>query len=273
MVGDEADAARALVLRCHPVDLNLHLGAGHGTRQLLAYRAGSLVGALSLALDQHGESTLCVDPALRRQGIGRALIEAADARLARVGIQSMIVECDSSSAAGVAFLAAVGAAVRHSEFRLRLVELPRPSRATRLTLVTAGRADIETFAESSAISFGHPVVASIEHVKTLWANPGQRFYLARVGAKFVGGLRVGFLEDATYLASFHVRPEARGKGYGRDLLLEVCGQLLDEGQREIRIETRSDNHRALGLYRSCGFEIMRRFDYYARPVALHGSGG
>jgi ribosomal protein S18 acetylase RimI-like enzyme len=268
VVGGEAAAVRALEVRCRPVEMNLHLGAQAENRQLLAYRRRRLVGVLSLALEERGESTLCVDPSARRKGIGRALLREADKRLARVGIQEMLVECDATSEAGAAFLAALGGTVRHSELRLRLAALRVPDeRAARVSLVAVGRAEVGIFAESSAISFGHPVAANIERVKALWESPGQRYYLARVGDEFVGGLRVGFLDDATYIASFHIRPEARGKGFGRDLLLRVCRELRDAGEREIRIETRSDNERALELYRSCGFEIMRRYDYYARRVA------
>ena len=94
-----------------------------------------------------------------------------------------------------------------------------------------------------------------------------RFYLARVGGSVVGGIRAAFINGAeTHLTSFHTVPDARRRGYGRDLLLQTCQKLIDQGNTEIILEVLTDNEAALGLYRSCGFDIVRRYDFYRRRV-------
>lgn len=50
-----------------------------------------------------------------------------------------------------------------------------------------------------------------------------------------------------------VSPEARGKGIGRKLLEAVEADARALGCCKVTLEVRSDNERAMGLYRSVGF--------------------
>lgn len=51
-----------------------------------------------------------------------------------------------------------------------------------------------------------------------------------------------------------VCPEARGKGVGRKLLDAVTAEAKNLGCGKVTLEVRSDNVRAMGLYRSVGFK-------------------
>ena len=69
------------------------------------------------------------------------------------------------------------------------------------------------------------------------------------------------MDDYTYLgfaiyhqnhiASIAIDPHHRGKGHGRTLLLHVLEELL--ARKEITIEAKASNKRAINLYLSCGF--------------------
>jgi hypothetical protein len=119
---------------------------------------------------------------------------------------------------------------------------------------------------ASATSFGHPSEASYSEFDTQVRDARYRFYRARVDTSVVGGIRVTRYDTETHLTSFHTLPEARRRGYGRDLLLQTCRALLDDGVKEIILEVSTDNEAALGLYLSCGFEVVRRYDFYVRRV-------
>jgi ribosomal protein S18 acetylase RimI-like enzyme len=255
---------RILIGQCLPVDVNIIVEASDG-QQFLHYQAGTLVGALGLRHD--GEACLCVAPGARRKGIGRALIAAADECLTRRGLGEMLVECDAVSAEGRAFLHAMSGTATSAEFRLRLSD-SEALRAPRgkVHLERIGPTGIASFARATAIAFGDPIDSRLAEFERRVETSRYRFYLARVGEIGVGGICAGFHDAETHLTSFHTVPEARRRGYGRDLLLQTCRTLIDQGRTEILLEVRTDNEAALGLYQSCGFQVVRRYDFYRRRV-------
>jgi ribosomal protein S18 acetylase RimI-like enzyme len=46
------------------------------------------------------------------------------------------------------------------------------------------------------------------------------------------------------------------------MLLDAVELLLGEGHQRIVIEVATDNSRALGLYRSCGFKMATAYGFY-----------
>jgi len=258
----EIREVRSLVGQCLPVDVNIILEAWEG-HQFLRYQADTLVGVLGLR--HGGEACLCVAPVARHRSIGRALIAAADERLARDGIGEMLVECDASSGEGHAFLNAMDGTVSDAEFRLRLTN-PKALRAPagKVQLGAVGPQEIAAFAAANAASFGDAVEPKLSEFQAQVGTARYRFYLARVGGSGVGGIRIAFYGAETHLTAFYTLPEARRRGYGRDLLLQTCRTLIDEGKDEIFIEVRTANEAALALYRSCGFDVLRRYDFYRR---------
>ena len=89
---------------------------------------------------------------------------------------------------------------------------------------------------------------------------GARVFLAYNGEQPVGVAicLVGFSSfRARPLVNIHdiaVSPEARGQGVGRELLAAVEADARALGCCKVTLEVRSDNQRAMGLYRSVGFQ-------------------
>ena len=75
-------------------------------------------------------------------------------------------------------------------------------------------------------------------------------------------LRLGRYSDSADVTAFVVLPEHRGRGYGRQMLLDAIDILILEGWKQITIEVETENRRALGLYQSCGLQIVQTYDYY-----------
>jgi len=72
------------------------------------------------------------------------------------------------------------------------------------------------------------------------------------------------LEDAELL-NLAVKPSMQGNGLGNFLLNHMLSQALDRGARQVFLEVRASNERALKLYRKAGFdELNRRKGYYRR---------
>lgn len=74
-----------------------------------------------------------------------------------------------------------------------------------------------------------------------------------------GGLSV-FMEDLC------VRPEHRGKGYGRALIEYIKSEYADKAAR-LRLEVASDNIGAIALYKRCGFHDV---DYKQMSIEFDG---
>ena len=76
------------------------------------------------------------------------------------------------------------------------------------------------------------------------------------------------LKHVAYIGSLAVRPDCSGQGVGRAILTTVLNMLREEGFRRVELLVASDNARAIGLFRSLGFEIegtLRR--YFSRGAS------
>jgi ribosomal protein S18 acetylase RimI-like enzyme len=89
---------------------------------------------------------------------------------------------------------------------------------------------------------------------------GARVFLAYNGERPVG-LAICLVGFSSFrgqpLVNIHdiaVSPEARGQGVGRQLLAAVEADARALGCCKVTLEVRSDNVRAMGLYRSVGFQ-------------------
>ena len=71
------------------------------------------------------------------------------------------------------------------------------------------------------------------------------------------------------LYSIAVDPDHRGQGLAKQLLADVIAQCRRAGVARLRLEVRSDNESAIGLYRNFGFTIHRHLPDYYEPGA-HG---
>ncbi len=109
---------------------------------------------------------------------------------------------------------------------------------------------------------GKPLTADARQglIPGLLRHGGGRVFLAYEDEQPLGMAicLVGFSSfRGKLLVNIHdiaVRPDARGKGIGRKLLEAVEADARALGCCKVTLEVRSDNHRAMGLYRSVGFE-------------------
>ena len=70
--------------------------------------------------------------------------------------------------------------------------------------------------------------------------------------------------DIGHVKDLAVHPHARGQGLGRTLLRRALETLAIDGAALVKLEVRATNDAALALYRSEGFEPLRRIPrYYA----------
>jgi ribosomal protein S18 acetylase RimI-like enzyme len=261
----------ARICREHePIELRLNwdalgLRTGDKANDFLCYRDDMLVGFFGmdgLGFDE-AEGTGMVHPSHRRQGLFRELIAAARKECRDNGTQSLILVFDHRSEAAAAFARAIGAQHDFSEHAMRLVhpeDIPQVEQ--RLDFRKATAADAPAIGAILADDFGAEPDQVRQSVARNMQSPAYQYYIATLDREPIGTLNVQNLSGDAYIYGFVVRPDQRGRGYGKEMLARAIADLLAEERRPVYLEVETDNEPAFGLYRSFGFEVTTTYDYY-----------
>ncbi|MGH2403565.1 MAG: GNAT family N-acetyltransferase [bacterium] len=251
------------------LDLSINLEAGpdpaNTPNQFLQYHGDSLVGILSFQGNREIEMCLAVHPDHRRKGIGRGLLKTAREEVRRRGRSDLLLVCEETSRSGRAFVKAVEAQYRFSEYRMRLDPRTAPGRQpTRgpVRLRQAGARDADVVARLISVSFNRSEEEERARVAQDIERSSHRFFLAQTNGEPVGSVGIAAVDRRVYIIAFNVLPEFRGRGYGRQMLAQTVDTLRGEAWEEILIEVATENRGALTLYRSCGFREVTSYGYY-----------
>lgn len=145
--------------------------------------------------------------------------------------------------------------------------------------------DIATAVRWEAEIFG----ADAWSAETLWSElagvPDQRVYMVSQHDDQLQGYAGLVLTGAECdVATVVVGHQARGRGIGRALLVNLLDQATSLGAMRCHLEVRADNAAAIDLYRSLGFSVVGQREGYYRdgtaamtmslelPVGVAGAG-
>lgn len=275
----------------------LRTRVGEGVQDLMWWVGGDLVGFLGLYAFGGPDLELAgaVDPAVRRRGIGSALLASALGLARERGVASALLVVPHGVDAGTKFAFRHRGVLDHAEHSLVMKGPPRPGPYDdRTSLREAGAADSTVVGTVLAQAFGNatePSSAPAAPTRALpptgadhWAIPAvtsphppdgpagplpdgwSRTLVIEHRGVPVGTLRIGRTGDEGTVHGFAVQPDWQGQGIGRDVLARVCTGLHDGGVSRVRLEVVVDNDRALRLYTSLGFVRETGEDYYALRV-------
>jgi ribosomal protein S18 acetylase RimI-like enzyme len=256
--------------RYEDLDLRLSWGmlqsrSGDMFEDFLYYQGGLLIGFLTLAGlgSDEAEVSGMVRPEYRRKGVFRALVEAAKEECRQNDTESLIFVCDTRSRSAKAFLESIGAKYEFSEQKMKLEQIVRtPSVDERLDLQEATVEDAATIADIIADDSG----MNADFFRQVVANgiqwKSRQYYVAKVNNETIGTINVDVIDRDSYIYGFVIRPEHRGRGYGRQMLARTIENIVAERPQPVFLEVESDNTTALSLYCSFGFVITNTYDYY-----------
>lgn len=135
------------------------------------------------------------------------------------------------------------------------------------TVVPLEVSDLDEVLEVERASFTNPWSRQM----FLWEmeNAGVSYaYVLRTPAWRVAGFCTAWLVlDELHINNVAVRPECRGQGAGRKLLVFVLRAAAKLGAAKATLEVRRSNAAALKLYEGLGFHVEgARRNYYTNPV-------
>ncbi len=117
-----------------------------------------------------------------------------------------------------------------------------------------------------------PQIVALEH--DIFDNPyseqiikkdidSGKMWVMELNNKIVGYVTISNVLDTAEIERIAVHKNYQKKGYATELLNEVINHLNSLGVKEIFLEVRIDNHKAIGLYTKFGFtKLGERPNYY-----------
>lgn len=122
--------------------------------------------------------------------------------------------------------------------------------------------DIDTIVELEKALFSSPWRKE-DFLYEIEKNQCSRNLVLEANGEILGYIGFWLLGDQSQITTLGVKKQAQGKGYAKRLM-EAC--IVETKQRKypvITLEVRVSNLVAIGLYQTCGFEVVAtRKNYY-----------
>lgn len=129
----------------------------------------------------------------------------------------------------------------------------------------ADREDLGAVAELERLCFSIPwSPAAIEEA---FSNELYRFAVVEEEGRAVGYANFRIVADEGEIERVAVHPDFRRRGHGRKLMEAMVEYSRKRGVKNMTLDVRVNNEKAINLYESCGFarEGLRK-DYYREPT-------
>lgn len=239
-----------------------------GVTHLLARSGGRLAGYAQLDASRVGE--LAVHPEHRRQGIGRALLDA----LLNLGAARVWAHGDHPGAAALARAAGLRRMRSLWQMSRPLAEPvadPQPPEGVEVRTFRPGSDEEEWLALNATAFAGHPEQGRLtaddleRRMGEPWFDPAG-FFVAVRRSRMVGFHWTKVHDqDTAEVYVLGVAPSEQGSGLGRALTLVGLRHLRDTGRVRAILYVEEDNAPAVRLYTGLGFTRSAVDVQYAPP--------
>ncbi|WP_298952813.1 GNAT family N-acetyltransferase [uncultured Nonlabens sp.] len=126
---------------------------------------------------------------------------------------------------------------------------------------------IKDIIQESILEHGAPKVgtaysdAATQAMYEQYQQPRSAYYVLEIDGVVLGGAGVAPLNNykgnVCELQKMYFKPEARGKGYGKKMMMTCLEYAANLKFESIYLETMDNMHKAQGLYKHVGFELLK----------------
>lgn len=209
------------------------------------------------------EVVIITEKDYRKNGYYKELIQEIKTDLKKRGIKSILTVCDNNSIDGINVVGKSSFTYEFSEFLMEHNNLDFFETRADIDVVKALEKDMEKVIELNTDIFSTSRNDAENIIKENFKNPLRNLYTINLGKEIIGLIGIYAETKRLYIYGVGIILSFRNKGYGRDALnavVAICKEL--SGRKKIMLEVETNNENALGLYRSCGFELQTEFRYY-----------
>jgi ribosomal protein S18 acetylase RimI-like enzyme len=241
-------------------------------RHVFYYDNGVLVGFLGLYYFGRDEieASGMVHPKYRRRGIYRKLVQAAQEECSSRSISRLILICPGNSASGHAFCKEIRSDYSFTEYYMERNDdtLAKSPSILGLEIRQAVKDDLDAIAKLNKDGFDMPLEDAANFASSSLLKGDT--LIAELNGTAIGKLNFRETDHHAFIYGFVVDKELRGKGYGRNILMNSVVYSQEKmNKRHQSLEVAATNDRALGLYKSCGFVKHSKIDYYELKKGVH----
>jgi ribosomal protein S18 acetylase RimI-like enzyme len=234
---------------------------------IVAEEDGAIVGYAFV--DRRG-AIVAVHPDHEGRGIGTALREASEARMAERG-QPLLQALMTANTGGIAHLRAAGYRRRSVYQRMRaslesVPDVPPDARVRRFDPEVEGpavHALLEGALGEIEGSVPDPFEDWLKYIER-YARPQYLLAVEDEGTLAAAVFGASWEEGMGYVAELGTAPWARGRGHGRTLLLAVADAFRADGLKTMELSVHAANAPALGLYEGIGMTPDFRAERWER---------
>lgn len=241
------------------------VGYLNNINEFMYFHKETLIGYLGIC--QFGRDTMeingMVHPEFRRMGIFKKLFLLVKDEINRRNPKTVLLLSDNNSASGIEFIKLLGATHHHSEYEMFVKkEANKQLEKNNIILRKAKNNDGREIAYQNSIYFNEEFNEQEISKPEEEEKCGLFIYVAELEEKIIGKVNLEVTNGVGGIFGLGVRPEYRGKGYGREILMKAIEILKEKGAKDIMLQVEAKNSNALNLYKSCGFEETSTMNYY-----------
>ncbi|WP_227396444.1 GNAT family N-acetyltransferase [Jeotgalibacillus aurantiacus] len=240
---------------------------GDGVKMFYQFISDELIAYLGVYyFGSVGEVCGMVHPDYRRQGLFSTLFKEAIDAVPEMGIKTMLLNTPAQSESGQAFIQAVKAVYKMTEYQMKWESQPLPAASEAVSIRRSEEKDRQFQIKLDAKGFFVPVEDAEQFLNAERNDPSTITYIIEWNGKPAGKIRIHSNDGQKWIYGFVVSSDLRGRGIGRNALLLVLSQLQQENV-EVHLEVEAENKGPLKLYESCGFKVYHAQDYFDFPLS------
>lgn len=226
----------------------------------LAYDKEQLIGVLNLFAPQSNEVELMgyINPDYRLKGIFKQLICEMIKELENFPtIENILFVYDETSDLAKKVVEKWKLQYDFAEYTMFLNKKAQDSIIKTLLIRPLIQEDVKSALELSIQAFGGDLESAKHYINISMSTPNKVIYGAFLNNSQIGMAVLTEEQNTTFLSGFVINEYYRGKGYGKEMLL----QLLNNINGSCTLEVNSENDTAFHLYKKLGFIVLSQTNY------------